>query len=312
MRIPIAASVIVVGCVALYAQAPTSAPLVETTAAAPAASANPAATANASLPSQTAFPRVEDVTIGFSSSLPADWQGMATVQGKFDIPYPTAVAPRKGDTCVEVDMTARHGGSGSVVVVVALPFDCYGQTMSADDLANFGMGAAEGLKQTFAIVNEVQGKYSLGNHAIWIERADGTPKHRPENPYTFEIACTVLGKGAACWMTMAVDAASLRDFEQQAVTLEGDSFDALVPAGDAPAVPEAAARKAGWESGERGHAGAPRVILNWNGVLMHTRAHWSLPPAPAAKHRSRVRGICPRRHLRVLPTRTRPSLFGGD
>jgi hypothetical protein len=28
--------------------------------------------------------------------------------------------------------------------------------------------------------------------------------------------------------------------------------------------------------------------------------------------RSRERGICPRRHLRVLPIRTRPSLFGGD
>jgi hypothetical protein len=28
--------------------------------------------------------------------------------------------------------------------------------------------------------------------------------------------------------------------------------------------------------------------------------------------RSRARSICPRRHLRVLPTRTRPSLFGGD
>jgi hypothetical protein len=26
----------------------------------------------------------------------------------------------------------------------------------------------------------------------------------------------------------------------------------------------------------------------------------------------RARCICPRRHLRVLPTRTRPSLFGGD
>ncbi len=28
--------------------------------------------------------------------------------------------------------------------------------------------------------------------------------------------------------------------------------------------------------------------------------------------RSRARMICPRKHLRVLPTRTRPSLFGGD
>jgi hypothetical protein len=36
--------------------------------------------------------------------------------------------------------------------------------------------------------------------------------------------------------------------------------------------------------------------------------------APASRRwsRSRARCICPRRHLRVLPIRTRPSLFGGD
>ena len=36
------------------------------------------------------------------------------------------------------------------------------------------------------------------------------------------------------------------------------------------------------------------------------------PPATKGWSRSRVRGICPRRHLRVLPTRTRPSLFASD
>jgi hypothetical protein len=35
-------------------------------------------------------------------------------------------------------------------------------------------------------------------------------------------------------------------------------------------------------------------------------------PATTSWSRSRARGICPRRHLRVLPIRTRPSLFGGD
>jgi len=46
---------------------------------------------------------------------------------------------------------------------------------------------------------------------------------------------------------------------------------------------------------------------------MHTRASQNLP-APAAKRWSRTRAqhICPRKHLRILPTRTRPSLFGGD
>ena len=46
------------------------------------------------------------------------------------------------------------------------------------------------------------------------------------------------------------------------------------------------------------------------------QSHFSnaLQSMPATKRwsRSRARCICPRRHLRVLPTRTRPSLFGGD
>jgi hypothetical protein len=37
-----------------------------------------------------------------------------------------------------------------------------------------------------------------------------------------------------------------------------------------------------------------------------------LIPATRRWSRSRDRSICPRRHLRVLPIRTRPSLFGGD
>ncbi|HVU47135.1 MAG TPA: hypothetical protein VHD85_13475 [Terracidiphilus sp.] len=47
---------------------------------------------------------------------------------------------------------------------------------------------------------------------------------------------------------------------------------------------------------------------------MHTHASRELLTAPVTKRwsGSRARGICPRRHLRVLPIRTRPSLFGGD
>jgi hypothetical protein len=50
-----------------------------------------------------------------------------------------------------------------------------------------------------------------------------------------------------------------------------------------------------------------------SGDSMHMHARNGLL-APGARRwsRSRERSICPRRHLRVLPTRTRPSLFGGD
>jgi hypothetical protein len=47
---------------------------------------------------------------------------------------------------------------------------------------------------------------------------------------------------------------------------------------------------------------------------MHKRISNGLLIAPASRRwsQSRARIICPRKHLRVLPTRTRPSLFGGD
>jgi hypothetical protein len=193
-------------------------------------------------PAQPAHVQRDD--IGFSSTLPADWQFITATSGpRAVVPYPAAAPPRKGDACIDMAMTASKSSSASVAVVLALPFKCYGQTMAASDLQNFGLGAAAGLKQAFAIVSQAQGNYFLGNHPVWIERADGTALDRPENPYTFEIACTVLTKGAACWITMAADAASLHDFEQQAVILEGEKFNALVPAADAPVVPTPAPKK---------------------------------------------------------------------
>jgi len=50
-----------------------------------------------------------------------------------------------------------------------------------------------------------------------------------------------------------------------------------------------------------------------SGVFMHSRmANRLLAPANRRWSQSRERMICPRRHLRVLPMRTRPSLFSGD
>jgi hypothetical protein len=50
------------------------------------------------------------------------------------------------------------------------------------------------------------------------------------------------------------------------------------------------------------------------GDSMRSRAARGLLLLPATRRwsRSRARSICPRQHLRVLPMRTRPSLFASD
>jgi hypothetical protein len=226
MRVALAAALFLLGCAPLAAQTPAPAPAAGQSAPpGQAAAPAPAETTRAQLP------QVENSDVGFNYSLPSDWEFMAPPPApKPTVPFPDAVTTKKGDACVEVVLTAKHGTPASVVVVTALPFACYGQTLNSGDLGNFGAGAAEGLKQTFEITGAVQGGYTLGSHAVWIERAKGTPKGHPENPFTFEIACTVLAKGAVCWMTMAADAASLQAFEKAPVTLDGERSTALVPA----------------------------------------------------------------------------------
>ena len=232
MRIPFAASLLVFGCTTLFPQTPVQEPAAAPSAApATTAAGEKAAPASAAAGTLALLSEVQDTDVGFRYSLPADWEVVAPpAAAKVAVPYPTLAAPKKGDACVEVVLTAKHGTPASVVVVTALPFACYGQNMKADDLKNFGAGAAVGMKQTFEVTEPVDANYSLGSHAVWIERAKGTPKHHPERRFTFEIACTVLEKGAACWMTMAADAASLQAFEQAIVSLDGEVPAALVPA----------------------------------------------------------------------------------
>jgi hypothetical protein len=181
---------------------------------------------------QNAQPSVPDTAaeIGFSYKLPPDWTSVTGKTKPPDAVSSTAHLPPKGTACIRVPETARHGDPASVIVVVALPFGCYGQAMTAGDLAVFGSGAADGLKQTFDLTGPVQGAYSLGSHAFWVERSRGNPKGHNELQYTVEIVCGVLKKGAVCWMAMAADEASLRAFEQMPVTLDGDAAIPLVPA----------------------------------------------------------------------------------
>jgi hypothetical protein len=173
--------------------------------------------------------------IGFIYTIPADWEVVDTA---LTLPATrqkveneaTSEDEKKGAACAQVVLTARHGSPASVVVVVALPFACFGQQMTEKDLPDFASGASQGLKKTFDIPSSIRGAYILGSHSIWIERGAGTVIAHPELKYTVETVCSVLKKGAVCWMTMASDDASLQTFEHGSVTLDGESPAALVPA----------------------------------------------------------------------------------
>lgn len=200
---------LVLSCAPLLAQAPASTP-------APAAQAHPS-------------------TIGYTYTLPTDWE---VVDTKPTLPAvqqevaktATTEEEKKGISCVQIGLTARHGDPSSVIVVVGLPFDCFGQEMTEKDLPGFAAGASEGLKNTFDLTDPIYGAYSIGAHSVWIERAKGTPKANPQAQYTVEIVCSVLKKGAVCWMAMAADDAGLKTFEHGLVTLDSEAPAALVPA----------------------------------------------------------------------------------
>jgi hypothetical protein len=172
---------------------------------------------------------------GFSYSIPSDWEVVDAHSSLPDLQQQTAndaksEDEKKGVACTKVELTARHGDPSSVIVVVALPYDCFGQVFSDKDLPGFGTGAAEGVKQSLDVSEPVYGSYSLGTHSMWIERAQGSPKARPDLHYTVEVACSLLKKAAVCWMALAADEASLRTFERAAVSLDGETGTPLVPA----------------------------------------------------------------------------------
>jgi hypothetical protein len=173
--------------------------------------------------------------LGFSYSVPTDWQVTESQPTPDEIKQKQTESAKtdeekRGIACLKVAMTARHGDPASVIVAMALPFDCFGQSMTEKDLPGFAEGGAEGLKQAFDLAEPVHTTYSLGNHNLWLERAKGTPKGHPEMNYTVEIACGLLKKAAVCWMTLTSDDSALGVFENGAIVLDGDSFPALVPA----------------------------------------------------------------------------------
>jgi len=172
---------------------------------------------------------------GFSFHIPAGWIAI-DAQSTLPEVKERQLANAKNDEekkeigCIEVPVSARKGPPPSFLAAMALPFDCLGQVLTEKDLPGFAEGSSQGPRAIFDFGEPEYGAYALGNHKMWIERAKGNPKGHSEMPYNLEIACSLLKKAAVCWMTVASDEQSLKEFEGNAVTLDGDFFAEFVPA----------------------------------------------------------------------------------
>jgi len=137
---------------------------------------------------------------------------------------------KRGAACMQIALTAHHGTPGSMIAAVVLPSDCMGKEMAPTDLPGFGIAATQGVQMGFDVGDPLLAEYSLGSHKVWAARAKGNPAGHPEIPYTVETVCTLVKKGAVCWMALAANDASLATFEKASVTLDKEAPTALVPA----------------------------------------------------------------------------------
>jgi hypothetical protein len=173
--------------------------------------------------------------IGFTYHIPSGWDAIDAQSTLPEVKERQLANAKTSEekqeiACIQVPVSARKGPPPSFLVAMALPFGCLGQVLTDKDLPAFAEGGSQGPRAVFDFGEPEYGAYSLGNHKVWIERAKGSPKGHPEMPYTLEIACSLLKKAAVCWMTVAADEASLKNFESNAVTLDGDFFAEFVPA----------------------------------------------------------------------------------
>ena len=173
--------------------------------------------------------------IGFSYHVPSGWSAIDTQSTLPEIKQRQLANAKTDDekkaiACIQVPMSARKASPVSFLTVMALPYVCFGQIITEKDLPGFAEGSSEGPRAVFDFGEPEFGAYELGTHKMWIERAKGSPKGHPEMNYTLEIACGLLKRAAVCWMTVAGSNEALKEFEQNAVTLDGDFFSEFIPA----------------------------------------------------------------------------------
>jgi hypothetical protein len=181
-----------------------------------------------------AAPAVYKSDLGFSYGYSADWQLIDTTAitpaaQQQAAASATSAEEKKGAACAQIGLMLKHGDPASIIMTVALPYDCYGSSFTDTDLPGFGKGVSGGLKQNFSVSETKTATFKSGTHSLWIERAAAVSKADPSRTYTIETVCSMLKKGATCWIGMVKDDAALKIMEQSLVTLESDAPTALVP-----------------------------------------------------------------------------------
>ena len=155
--------------------------------------------------------------LGFTYHIPSGWDA---IDAQSTLPEVKKQQTEKAKTdeekreiaCVQIPISARREAPPpSLLVAMALPFDCFGQIMTEKDLPGFAEGSSEGPRAIFDFSDPVYGTYSMGSHSMWIERAKGNPKGHPEMAYTLEITCSLLKKAAVCWMAVAGNDQALKE-----------------------------------------------------------------------------------------------------
>ena len=181
-----------------------------------------------------AAPSVYKSDLGFSYGYSPDWELIDTkpitpAAQQQAAASATSAEEKKGAACAQIGLMLKHGDPASIIMTVALPYDCYGSSFTDEDLPGFGKGVSGGLKQNFNVSETKTATYKSGTHNLWIERAIAVSKGDPTRDYTIETVCSILKKGATCWIGMVKDDAALKVMEQSLVTLESDAPTALVP-----------------------------------------------------------------------------------
>lgn len=204
----------------------------------PALSQEPAVTSEAASrdtkQSASADPVVYKSDLDFNYTYTSDWTVvdtkpiMPTVHMQTE-DKATSDPEKQAAACVQIGLLLKRGTPGSVVMAMALPWDCLGKTYKNSDLAGFGSGVAKGFVKSFDVENPLYGAYKLGKHDLWIERMEGTAKDHPDFHRTVEVACVLLKKGAVCMVGLVNGEADLKTFEQSSIALEGDAPAQLVP-----------------------------------------------------------------------------------